>query len=1273
MFVCLLFFALLAIFHRPVLLSVGRRVALHFAAKENLRADFRLEGTGFTGFVVRNLHVIPTGPSLVESIDADFIRVDYSLFALVFHGLAGSLSNVEVRSASVVLDPSKEPPPRLPKRKEKPRLFALFPKQVQLTSVNLRIRDHPQDFVVTNLNAGLYPNREGSLTIKQFQLPSVHVWSDISAVTSYTGRNLFVRNLVLDQKTQFQVVNIDASKIGSKILSGSLEGVFLGGMLSSSARLEQTRKSLAIGLQLQAKNISLDALGKYFGRPPDQLAGEVKQISVDWRGVVNAPKTWNGTVIAHLENVRQNKMALDVADLQLTASNGIATVQNAQIVASDNHVQLSGTLDLPPSIEAFGRTPGNFLLTMAAPNLEQLTGFLQKPVTGSLQVDGRINIKDAVITANLRSTGEHLSFDHGTLEKLSATIEASKKMPPPRSGQPYYANLNSTIHADLTGLHYDEYLFDTLHADLRSSGNLVTLEKAEGVRKTNQVAVNGKFQLPPPNEKISDQPGNLNFTLQAPDLVEFWAPDAGTRISGSLQGNGQVSFRKGLVDGQLTLQGADIRARDLLIKQFTTEATIARSVVYLKDLRATMNEKDYVGANGQVALARPFPYTGNLTADVQDLSTFEPLLRALGHPTPLAGSLNITWQGSGDAATIKNTGQLKVNLEKGRFANLLGLQAKIETSYTPEGLSAPTIYLRSEKMDFQATMEAKGSRLEINKIQINQGAAKYANAYISLPFNWENLGTGKPLFPSDGKVTVNIQSENLDLKKLFDDLGMRPPVLGEMNVKVDAQGTLDQLTAALALRMKGLRSEKFSELQPATFGLDARIQNNQLVVSGKLEQARVQPIQIDATLPFNISKIIAAGKIDENTAVVGSVRMPRSSVNFVRQFFPAIVQLDGDLALDVKVNGTIAQPVLSGTGDITINSGRFSNATLPALRGFKGRLTFNRDILVLEQFGGELAGGPFTLSGRMTFPKLTDPTLDLHLKADAVLVARNDSLTARADGDIQITGPLMSANVTGNVALTNSQFLKNIDLIPIGLPGRPAPQPPSERPDFAVRELPIRDWKFDVVIKTKDPFLIRGNLANGGAISDLHLTGTGLRPELQGVVRLENVEATLPFSRLEITQGFLYFDPSDSFNPKIDLQGISVIRDYTVHVYVYGTSLAPEAIFTSEPPLPQEEIISLLATGTTREELTGNNNVLAGRAAMLLVQQLYRKVFKKGAATQSNSVFDRLQVDLGVVDPRTGQQSATARFKLNEQFVLIGDLEVGGDFRGMLKYVIRFR
>src|SRR5204862_6260611 len=184
---------------------------------------------------------------------------------------------------------------------------------------------------------------------------------------------------------------------------------------------------------------------------------------------------------------------------------------------------------------------------------------------------------------------------------------------------------------------------------------------------------------------------------------------------------------------------------------------------------------------------------------------------------------------------------------------------------------------------------------------------------------------------------------------------------------------------------------------------------------------------------------------------------------------------------------------------------RFTNTTLPSLSGFHSRMAFAGDVLYFERVNGDLAGGPFTVAGQVTFPKLTEPNLDFEVKAQSVLVARNDTLTARADADVKIVGPLKNATVTGNVALTNSSLLKNIDLIPIGLPGRPAPQPPSDRPDFSVPQPPIRDWNFDVMVKTKDPFMIRGNLANGGAIVGLPVTGTGLHPAPQRVVRLANL------------------------------------------------------------------------------------------------------------------------------------------------------------------------
>src|SRR5207248_1329468 len=216
-------------------------------------------------------------------------------------------------------------------------------------------------------------------------------------------------------------------------------------------------------------------------------------------------------------------------------------------------------------------------------------------------------------------------------------------------------------------------------------------------------------------------------------------------------------------------------------------------------------------------------------------------------------------------------------------------------------------------------------------------------------------------------------------------------ISGVVNARLDGDGTIADLKMRLDVQVRDLRNEQWQKMEPATFELSAQTAQNRLTASGKLQQPRIQPLEITASMPFDVPKIVQA-------------RLPRSSVNFVRQLVPDLQQLDGDLGLDVDVSGTFGHPVLSGAGDMTVNVARFTNATLPALRGFNVRCTFRDNALTLDRFAGDLAGGPFNMSGRVTFAKLTEPILDLQMRAQSVLVARNDTLTARADGDVRITG-----------------------------------------------------------------------------------------------------------------------------------------------------------------------------------------------------------------------------------------------------------------------------
>ena len=1120
----------------------------------------------------------------------------------------------------------------------------------------------------------------GELKIDKLQLVGGQMWLKVAAQTSYANRILILREVALSNDERIRELRVDASRIGERKLAINLDYSVGAGKLSGSFALNEAQSSLNTDLHLHAENVPAGVINKYAALPEDFIRGQIEKLDVDLSGLISAPRTWQGKLIAQISNFQQQGIAFDRGIFQISAGNGTAVLQTGDVIQGENQFHLKGSGELPGNIKEFGHSPATLEVALTAPDLQKATAGIPHKLSGAAQLNGKIDIKDGKLNGEFAVAATSLGFEDGAVEKLNATIKLSKTVPPSAadtaaataSKKPWYADLKSETTLNISNLKLRDYEADAVEGSLRSTDDLVTFEHLLVRRKQNQFAVRGEYRLPKDLRDAVMQPAKIDMSLNAIELGDYWKPDSPNRITGPLQINGQVEWNNGVGNGQVSIYGSNLRVRGLVFRQLSAQYSIVNSTVYLNDFTASLNERDYVSANAIVDLRAPYRYSGKISANIADLAALKPLLRSSGNQNDVAGSFFLNWEGSGEAKTFKNSGKLKLALEKGRYGNLQSLQANVDASYSPEGLDVPIIFLGSDKMDFQAIATAKGETLEISKIQLDQGQAKYAAGYISLPFVWKISERVRRSSPADGKVAITFQSENLDIKKLFEDFGVKAAFSGFANVKLDAQGTLAQVGARLDVQMRDLRSLQFPKIEPATFDLNAVAQNNQLTVTGKLQQAKIQPLELTAKLPFDASKIVRAGHLPDETPVTAKVRLPRSSVNFIRQLVPEIQQLDGDLALDVDVHGNDRKPVLSGSGDITINVARSNDVTFPALTNFKGRLNVAHDALTLEQFGGDLSGGKFTVSGGMRFPKLTQPTIDLQLKADSALVARNDALTARVDADVKIVGPLNSASVTGTVAATNSQFLKNIDLIPIGLPGRPPPQPPASRPEFSFPTPPLRDWKFDVAIKTKDPFLIRGNLANGGAVADLHLTGTGLHPGLEGIVRLENVEATLPFSRLEIAYGFLYFDPSDSFNPKIDLQGTSLIRDYTVHVYVYGTSLAPEAIFTSEPPLPQEEIISLLATGTTREELTGNNNVLAGRAAMLFVQQLYRKVFKKGEATKSNDVFDRLDVDVGQVDPRTGQQQATARLKINDQFVLTGDLGVAGDFKGMVKYLIRF-
>ncbi|HSV63895.1 MAG TPA: hypothetical protein VLH83_11180, partial [Chthoniobacterales bacterium] len=388
--------ALVLIFHRPILFRIARHYIDHYAALAHLKVDCTLEGSIFSNIAVRNLHVSPTGPTIVESIDVDYLRADYSLWDWMQRGVTELLKTTEVRNARVVLDPAKAAlKPKVPPPDEPMKLFPIFPERILVSDVNVLVRSTTEkpDFVLEHFALELDPKNPGELRAAVLQIPNADAWRNIAAKTSYTNKNLVISGLMLDEQNQFRLIAFDASHIAARRLETVLDASLAGGTVAGSLALSETKQSLNMKVRLVAENVSLDTLRGYIGRPPEFLSGDVQRLAIEGDGTIDAPRTWTGSVQAQINNLRQESLFFDRVTLNATAHSGIATLDSGEATNGANKIALKGTTQLPDHIREFGRYGATFEINGELPDLQSLTARFEQSVSGAATVTGTAEIK----------------------------------------------------------------------------------------------------------------------------------------------------------------------------------------------------------------------------------------------------------------------------------------------------------------------------------------------------------------------------------------------------------------------------------------------------------------------------------------------------------------------------------------------------------------------------------------------------------------------------------------------------------------------------------------------------------------------------------------------------------------------------------------------------------------------------------------------------------------------------------------------------------------
>jgi hypothetical protein len=153
---------------------------------------------------------------------------------------------------------------------------------------------------------------------------------------------------------------------------------------------------------------------------------------------------------------------------------------------------------------------------------------------------------------------------------------------------------------------------------------------------------------------------------------------------------------------------------------------------------------------------------------------------------------------------------------------------------------------------------------------------------------------------------------------------------------------------------------------------------------------------------------------------------------------------------------------------------------------------------------------------------------------------------------------------------------------------------------------------------------------------DLRLRGTVASPSLLGRVSVTEGSATIAGTRYELQRGDIFFTNPVRIQPNIDLNATARVEDYDIVLGLHGTPDKMAVTYRSDPPLPEADVVALLALGrtenqqriyTSQQESAGSNpatDALLGGALNATVSSRVQKLFGAGAVKVDPSYLGAL-------------------------------------------------
>ena len=284
--------------------------------------------------------------------------------------------------------------------------------------------------------------------------------------------------------------------------------------------------------------------------------------------------------------------------------------------------------------------------------------------------------------------------------------------------------------------------------------------------------------------------------------------------------------------------------------------------------------------------------------------------------------------------------------------------------------------------------------------------------------------------------------------------------------------------------------------------------------------------------------------IEGSVQITGSRQVQLLATGSVNMALLQILNPDltssGKADVDVRVAGTVPQPVITGT--VQIANVSVSDIDLPAaLADLNGSLVFNQSRLEIEKLVGHVGGGTVEFAGYIGYANgltanLTSEGRDIRF--------RYSGLSVTANQELKLQGTIKNATVSGDITITRFAQIPSADLA-AAFANTSAPVPNATSP--------LKNLHLDVHVRSAPELTVQTSLAKLSGDADLRLKGTALNPVLLGRVNIAQGDFKINGQKYFLERGDMTFANPVRIDPLLDVEAKTRVRDFDITIGLHGT------------------------------------------------------------------------------------------------------------------------